>query len=189
MIEKIKNYKPKTQQEAYDQKTILEFIKRNPDVLHRTNTVGHLTSSAIVVNETMDKVLFAYHKIYDAWGWVGGHNDGDSDCLSVAIKETKEETGLKNVKPYSEDIFMLDVIYVENHQKNGDYVPDHLHLNVTYLLIGNEKDPLEIKPDENLGVKWFELSHVLEAVDEPRMISIYQKAFQEIRKIREKPQR
>jgi 8-oxo-dGTP pyrophosphatase MutT (NUDIX family) len=177
----IEKYTPYNEQEMVDKQAMLRFIETNDDVLDRDNLVAHLTSSAIVVNESLDKVLFAYHNIYDSWAWVGGHNDGDADLLNVAIKEAKEETGIKRVRPYSEDIFMLDIIHVTNHIKHGKYVPDHLHLNVTYLLIADEDDDLQVKHDENSGVKWFFIDDVLNYVKEERMKSVYQKAFQKIK--------
>jgi 8-oxo-dGTP pyrophosphatase MutT (NUDIX family) len=185
-IQQIKNYIPKCEQEEKDQIAIINFIERNPDCLNRSNLVAHLTSSAIVVNEKMTKVLFAYHNIYNSWSWVGGHNDGNPNFLEVAIEEAKEETGIKNVYPYSHDIFTIDVIYVENHQKKGVYVPDHLHLNLTFLLIADESDELTIKEDENSGVKWFNLDDVINHISEPRMKPIYQKAFNEIKNIQNK---
>ena len=179
------SYIPKNEQETVDKKAIVEFIKRNPDVLNRENLVAHITSSSIVVNEKLDKVLFAYHNIYDSWGWLGGHNDDDPDLLHVAVKEAKEETGIENVRPYNDEIMMIDIIYVENHIKHGKYVPDHLHLNATYLLIADELDDLVVKPDENQGVKWFLIDDVLNYITEPRMEPIYQKAFNYIKKIRD----
>jgi 8-oxo-dGTP pyrophosphatase MutT (NUDIX family) len=176
-IEMIQNYKPVNEQEDLDKKQMLQFINQNKDVLNRTHLSGHFTSSAIIVNETMTKVLFIHHNIYKSWGWVGGHNDGDSDFLHVAIKEAKEETGLQQVKPVTNDIIGLDSIYVKNHIKHGAYVPDHLHFNITYLLMANEKDSVSIKEDENSGVKWFDLSQAIDAIDEPRMVPIYQKLF------------
>lgn len=185
-IEKIKSYQTKNEQEMVDQKAILEFIKHNKDHLYRTNLVAHMTSSAIVVNKTLDKVLFAFHNIYQSWSWLGGHLDGDDDMLSVAIKEAKEETGIKNVKAYMDDIFMIDVIHVNNHIKHGKYVPDHLHLNVTFLLLADEHEPLTVKKDENQAVKWFLIDDVLNNVSEERMKPVYQKAFQAIKHIRSK---
>lgn len=185
-IEKITNYIPKNEQEIADKRTILKFIKNNPDVLHRSNEIAHMTSSAIVVNESMTKILFAFHNIYKSWSWVGGHNDGDADCLAVAIREAKEETGVTNIRPYNEDIFMIDTLYVPCHYKKGIFVSDHLHLNVTYLLIADENDPLFIKIDENSGVKWFDIDDVLNHVSEPRMHIVYQKAIDRIKNIRYK---
>lgn len=182
-IELIEKYKPHNEQETKDKKAILDFIRQNDDHLVRTNLVAHLTSSAIVLNKDYTKVLFAYHNIYQSWTWLGGHLDGDKDLLKVAIKETKEETGIKNVTPFSNDIFMIDVIYVSNHIKHGKYVGDHLHLNVTFLLIGDEEDKLVIKKDENQGVKWFDLKDVLNQISEERMVPVFKKAIQKINQI------
>jgi 8-oxo-dGTP pyrophosphatase MutT (NUDIX family) len=178
--EQIEAYQPFNEQEAFDKKAILAFIDRNPDYLLRSNLIAHFTVSTIVVNASMDKVLFAHHNIYKSWGWLGGHNDGDEDMLKVALKETEEESGLKRIKPYSKEIFMLDTIYVPNHIKHGLHVSDHLHLNATYLVIADEQEKPIVNVKENSGVKWFPISTVLKIVHEPRMIPIYQKAFQRI---------
>lgn len=182
-IKMIEAYKPFDEQETVDQKTILEFIRQNDNHLLRTNLVAHLTSSAIVLNKDFTKVLFAYHNIYKSWSWLGGHLDGDDNLLYVALKETKEETGVEHVKPYMNDIFMIDVIYVNHHMKNDRYVGDHLHLNVTFLLVADEHDQLVIKADENQDVRWFDLKDVLNFISEERMKSIYQKAIHKIKKL------
>jgi 8-oxo-dGTP pyrophosphatase MutT (NUDIX family) len=180
-IDQIRDYQPKNEQEVVDQKAMLTYIEQNKDVLNRENLLAHVTSSAIVVNKKKDKVLFAHHNIYNAWGWVGGHNDGDSDLLGVAIKEAKEETGLEKISPVDEDILMLDIIHVTNHIKHGKYVGDHLHLNVTYLLEASEEETPMHRPDEHSAVAWFDIDSVLDMVDEKRMIPVYKKAFAEIK--------
>lgn len=186
LIASIKKYRPYNEQEAFDQNAILAFIARNPDFLDRTNLIAHFTVSAIVVNPAMDKVLFAHHNIYKSWGWLGGHSDGDPDMLHVALKETEEETGVKQLTPHSKDIFMLDTLYVPNHLKHGKHVSDHLHLNVTYLLIADESERVRINEHENSGVKWFWIADVLQEVREPRMIPVYTKAFEKIKAIQAK---
>ena len=182
-IDLIKAYRPYNEQEVVDQKAILNFISQTDDHLLRTNLVAHLTSSSIVLNKDYTKVLFAYHNIYQSWSWLGGHLDGDTDLLKVALKETKEETGIKHVEPFMDDIFMIDVIYVKNHIKNGVHVGDHLHLNVTFLLIADETDELFIKKDENQGVRWFTLDEVFDFISEARMVPIYKKAIHKIKEI------
>ena len=149
----IKDYIPKCEQEVVDKKAILDFINNNKDCLDRTNLIAHITSSAFVVNKGMDKILFVHHNIYNSWGWVGGHNDGNPNLIQVAIEEALEETGINEVTPYDDEIISLDIIQVENHIKNGKFVGDHLHLNATYLLIAREDEKLVVKEDENSGVK------------------------------------
>ncbi len=181
----IQAYKPKNEQEEKDKQLMMEFLENNDDALIRDNLAAHITSSAFVVNETMDKIVFVHHNIYNSWSWVGGHNDGDPDLLHVAIKEAKEETGIKHIRSYDSDIFTLDVIYVKNHIKHGEYVPDHLHLNAAFLLIASEEDPLHINHAENSGVKWFQIDDVLDYISEDRMMPVYQKAFKQIETIRD----
>jgi ADP-ribose pyrophosphatase YjhB (NUDIX family) len=179
-----KKYIPKSEQEERDLKLILDFIQKNDDALNRNNLAAHITSSAFVLNKDLTKVLFAFHNIYQSWSWVGGHNDLNPNLLEVAIKEAKEETGVVNIKPYSEDIFTIDVIYVSNHIKHGQYVPDHLHLNASFLLIADESDPLAVQKDENSDVRWFLIEEVKHYVSEPRMIPVYEKAFKIIKNLK-----
>ena len=49
----------------------------------------------------------------------------------MAVREAKEESGLARVRPVSEDIYSLEVMTVDGHEKRGAYVGSHLHLNVT----------------------------------------------------------
>lgn len=166
ITEEIKKYQPFNSQEEYDKKTILDFLEKYDDAFYRDNLLAHMTASAWVVNSSKTKALMAYHKIYDSWSWLGGHCDGNENCLEVAIKEVKEETGVSHVEAISNDIFSLEVLSVDSHIKNGKYVPTHLHLNVTYLLEADENDPLFIKKDENSGVAWFELDEAVEKSNE-----------------------
>jgi 8-oxo-dGTP pyrophosphatase MutT (NUDIX family) len=98
---------------------------------------------------------------------MGGHADGEEDLLAVAIKEVREESGVTWVRPVSEDIFSLEVLTVDGHEKGGEYVPGHLHLNATYLLEAHEDEPLTVKPDENSGAAWFGLEEAIKASSEP----------------------
>lgn len=176
-------YKPLNVQEATDKLAMLQFIKNNKDYLTRDNLTGHFTSSAIIVNQKYDKVLFIHHNIYNAWGWTGGHNDGDEDAFRVAIKEAKEETGLESFEVHKE-VLGIDTIYVKNHIRKGNFVPDHLHFNVTYLVVANDHDVVQVNENENSGVKWFDINNVFDFVDEPRMIPVYSKLFENIDKVR-----
>lgn len=143
-IKDIENYEPYNEQEIKDKDLILKCIKLHDDILTRENTIAHITSSGYIVNKSRTKVLMIYHKIYKSWAWTGGHADGDSNLLHVAIKEAKEETGLKNVTPITENILGLDVLNVNGHVKKGKYISSHLHLSIAYLLEANEEDELII---------------------------------------------
>ena len=165
--EAIEKYRPCCEQEARDKAVILSFIDSAPDAFERSNLIAHMTASAWVVNPPRTKVLMVYHNIYDSWSWTGGHADGERDLLSVALREVREETGVKSARPVTEDIYSLEVLTVDGHEKRGHYVPSHLHLNVTYLLEADPALPIRCKPDENSRVGWFGLDEAVAASSEP----------------------
>lgn len=174
-IKQIENYNPINEQEKIDKRVILDFIKKNNDALFRDNEIAHITSSGFIVNKSRTKVLMIHHNIYNSWGWTGGHADGDSDLIFVAIKEAKEETGIKNATPITNDICSIDILPVNAHIKRGKYVASHLHLSVAYILEADENDELFIKEDENSGVKWVDIDSVLDLTNEEHMKGVYKK--------------
>lgn len=180
-IDLIKKYNPCNEQEYKDKEIILNCIENFKDILTRKNEVAHITSSGFIINKTKDKALMAYHNIYNSWAWTGGHADGDSDFLEVAIREAKEETGINTVYPISKEIISLDILTVEGHIKRGKYVAPHLHLSITYLLQADENEKLMIKPDENSGVKWIPLDEIEIYSTEPYMIKVYKKIIDKIK--------
>ena len=167
IYEQIKAYRPWNEQERQDQAVILAFLDKNPDAFYRTNLLAHMTASAWVVNPQRSKVLMVYHRLYDSWSWAGGHADGEEDLLAVAMREVREETGVQRLRPVTEEIYSLEVLTVDGHEKHGRYVPSHLHLNVTYLLEAEEDQPLRVCEAENSGVAWFSLADALSASTEP----------------------
>ena len=181
--EKIEKYVPYNEQEEKDKQTILKYMDTFDDVLTRNNEFGHFTASAWVVNKERTKVLMIYHNIYKSWAWTGGHADGESDLLSVAVREVKEETGVENVKVLDDDIFSLEIVCVNGHVKRGKYVSSHVHLNVTYLLEVDENETLRIKEDENSGVKWVPIDEI-EVASTERWVKekVYRKLNEKLRK-------
>ena len=176
-------YSPFNEQEAADKDLILDFLQKNPDAFYRTNRIAHMTASAWVVNPAWDRVLMVYHNIYDSWSWTGGHADGEENLAAVALREVREETGVRSARLLSEGIFSLESLTVDGHEKHGNYVPSHLHLNVTYLLEADDSDPLTVCEEENSGVRWFTLDGALEASTEPWFVQrIYGKLNEKLRK-------
>jgi len=184
LLREIERYEPYNEQEARDKNVMLGFLKNQKNILTRENEIAHFTASAWVLNEKQDKVLMIYHNIYDSWSWTGGHADGEENLLEVAIKEVKEETGLNEVRPIQKDIFSLEILTVEGHLKNSQYVPSHLHINCTFLLEASEKEELVMKPDENQGVRWMDIEKCAEVSKEPSMQKIYEKLNEKLKSLR-----
>lgn len=181
--DQIRRFAPWNEQERTDREVILACVAGDPDIFFRTNLTRHMTASAWVVNDRRDKVLMAYHNIYNSWSWLGGHADGERDLLAVALREVKEESGISHVKPVSEEPFSLEVLTVDGHEKRGVYVPSHLHLNVTYLLEADDGESVRAKADENSRVGWFGLEEAVEASTEPWFQArVYRKLNEKLKK-------
>ena len=179
--ERIVNYVPYDEQEGSDKEYILKFIDTFDDVLTRKNIFGHFCSSAFVVNKNRSKVLMIYHNIYKSWAWTGGHADGDSDLLHVALKEVDEETGLKNLKVLCDSFFGIQILTVDSHIKRGKFVPSHLHLDCCFLFEADENEVIRIKEDENSGVEWIDIDKAEEITNEEKMKQIYKKLNNKIK--------
>ena len=172
----IEAFCPYNEQETADRLQMLQDIDTFPVLLTRDNATAHFTASCWIVNPDRTKVLMAYHNLYQSWAWLGGHADGEEDLLRVALKECREETGLTEVKPVDGKIYSVECLTVDGHEKHGEYVSSHLHLNVTYLLEADDQAPLHVCEDENSGVAWFTPEDALRASTEPWFVSrIYAK--------------
>lgn len=179
LYEEIQNYKPVNEQEVKDKQQMLKFIKENPDYLLRDNLVAHFTASMWTVNKERTKTLMVYHNIYKSWSWVGGHADGEEDLCAVALRELQEETGVAHARLVSKDIFSLETIIVDGHEKRGAYVPSHLHMNITYLAEADESETLVVNEEENQAVKWWTFEEALAVSTEPWMVErIYKKLIE-----------
>ena len=103
-------YVPQTPQEAADKAALQNDVQKyGTAVLERSSPSGsHICCSGMVLDPTMTQVLLVYHNIYQSFSWTGGHADGESDFLAVAIREAQEETGLQQVQPLCSAILSID---------------------------------------------------------------------------------
>ena len=153
--EAARQFVPQTREDAAVRQIFLDVIRHWGDVsLTRECALFHFTSSAMVFDESFSHVLMAYHNIYQSWAWTGGHCDGETRPLQTAMREAREETGIREAEPLSPAIQSLDILPVWGHEKQGRYVTAHLHLSVGYALTAPENQPLAAKTDENSGVRW-----------------------------------
>lgn len=181
IIDQIGAYTPFNDQEAADKPKLLSLLQSSKDIFTRDNTTAHMTASGWVVSPDRKSVLMIYHNIYNSWSWMGGHADGETDLLQVAQREIREESGIRDLKLLTPDIYSLEILTVDGHIKRGEYVSSHLHLNVTYLFEADPAQPLHVKPDENSGVAWIPISDLTSRVTEPWFLErIYSKLCQKL---------
>ena len=117
----------------------------------------------------------AFHKIYQSWAWTGGHADGETDLLHVAMREAREETGIERLRQIGNGAASLEILPVWAHVKRGKAVGSHLHLNVSYLFEADDSLPLRVAADENSAVGWITIDRLAESVREKDMLPTYEK--------------
>ena len=170
----IADFTPRDGREEAERRAMLALVAQHGDaLLSRSFELAHFTSSSIIVSRDRQKTLMAYHKIYQSWAWTGGHNDGDADFLAVALREAREETGIRTLTPLRGGPSSIEVLPVWAHVKRGAWVPSHLHLNVSYLFEADEREPLRVAADENSAVGWIPVAQLEQYVTEPTMLPIY----------------
>ncbi len=176
-IDEIKSFLPRNIEEEIEKNVALDFILKNENVLLRDNKIAHMSSSGIILNKDLTKMLMIYHNIYDTWGWTGGHTDGNPSLSHVAYQEALEETNIEKLEFFTKKIYSIDILPVSEHYKNNKYISSHLHINVVYVFIANEELMIKPKLDENKDVKWFDIKDIPFITKEKRLIDIYNKVI------------
>jgi hypothetical protein len=156
LLQLLARYNPVDQAEQEYKKTITDFLNQYPNAFERFLEVGHITASAWLVNKDNTKALLMHHRKLNMWVQLGGHCDGDTDALAVAIKEAQEESGIMNIKPVNADIFDIDVHLIPENKREKA----HYHYDIRFLLqVVSDED--FVQNEESHALAWFSGNSVL----------------------------
>ena len=135
---------------------MLKFLDDETSYFSRNSYNGHFTGSAWIVSPDRSSILMTHHKKLRKWIQLGGHADGESNLLKVALREAKEESGIQQFKVFSEEIFDLDIHEIpQNNSELG-----HLHYDVQFLIEADPTGEAVIISDESHDVTWIPLADV-----------------------------
>jgi 8-oxo-dGTP pyrophosphatase MutT (NUDIX family) len=149
---------------------MLSFIGENTDCFERSLEIGHITGSSWLLNKTGDKTLLMHHKKLDKWLQLGGHADGDSDILAVALKEAKEESGIRSIEPVMSAIFDIDIHKIPAY---GD-IKEHFHYDVRFLLKVTSGENISINGESN-ELRWIGKDREGLLSSEPSVVRMFDK--------------
>lgn len=145
-------------------------LLQHPDAFQRDHLPGHITGSAFIVSKDFSTTLLVHHAKLNRWLQPGGHADGDTDVLGVALREGREETGLVNLDPVSAAIYDLDIHPIPERK---DF-HQHDHYDIRYLVQASIGDPIVVS-EESHDVKWVLLNDLDKYTDESSLLRMRDK--------------
>ena len=169
LLDKLAQHTPHDADEHEMLQRIVTFVNEYEDCFKRELTVGHITGSAWILNKERSHVLLTHHKKLNRWLQLGGHSDGESNTLKVALKEGEEESGLE-VLPINEAVFDVDVHLIPARKQE----PDHYHYDVRFLLEADSKQPFTVS-EESHDLAWVALDELPNKVDERSLLRMWEK--------------
>jgi len=150
-----------------------DFVAAHPTCFERDCWAGHVTGSAWLLNGVGDAVLLTHHRKLRRWLQPGGHCDGDSDVLQVALREAEEESGLV-VTPRSERPLDIDIHPIPARGTD----PEHHHFDVRFVLQVATDDDYRVS-DESIDLAWVPLDLLDDYTREESVLRLRRKWLQE----------
>lgn len=146
-------FEARTSREFASRERFLFELHRLADPLDRNADPVHVTGSAIVSGSR--GTVLHLHKRFGIWTQPGGHLEPGESPAEAALRETKEETGLRVRHPHEGP----QMIHLDVHAAG-----DHVHLDLRYLLLSDDTEPAP-PPGESQDVRWFTLAKALKIAD------------------------
>lgn len=155
----LERYAPADSEQQKTRGAMLAFLDLHPRDAHlRTCVEGHLTASALVIDESRGKALLTFHKKLNRWLQLGGHCDGDANLPGAALREAEEESGIDGLvidpAPIDLDIHLIPA--------RKDELA-HLHLDTRFLVYAPAGARETLSPESH-SLGWFD-SAGLAAID------------------------
>lgn len=143
-------YTPTHAEEIAYKARMLNFIDEYQNCFERSLAIGHITASAWLLNRQGTQALLMHHAKLNNWFQLGGHCDGESDVLAVAIREAQEESGITNIVPVIPSIFDIDIHLIPANSREAE----HYHYDVRFLL-QVISDEAVVQNSESKALVWF----------------------------------
>lgn len=162
LLRKLAEYQPVDREQRTCRDQIITFVERHARCFERSLTVGHVTGSAWLLNRDGSHVLLTHHRKLGKWLQLGGHADGETDILAVALREAREESGLASIEPVFDAVFDVDIHAIP---ANGP-TPAHDHFDIRFLLRTTEGDEYRVS-DESHELAWVTPDNVPKLTGDP----------------------
>lgn len=150
--------------EAEHLAALIEFVEATPhyrDQIRRSNMVGHLTASGLIVDQSHARVLLVEHRTLKKRLQPGGHIEpSDASLLAAAYREIQEETGL-----VADDLQLVTLgrdsslpVDINSHLIPASVAKgegEHLHHDLRFLFVLTRPQPAVLRsPEDGSELIW-----------------------------------
>ncbi|KAA1250346.1 NUDIX hydrolase [Mycobacterium simiae] len=128
---------------------VLAFVQARADACRRECVPAHITASALVLDETGDRVLLTLHPRLGRWVQLGGHcEDADGDVVAAALREATEESGIASLR------MAPDLVAVHVHPVTCSLGVPTRHLDLQFAAHAPAGAQIAIS-DESVDLRWW----------------------------------
>jgi 8-oxo-dGTP pyrophosphatase MutT (NUDIX family) len=139
---------------------VLSFLYARDDACLRECVPGHITASALVVDDSGDRVLLTLHPRLGRWVQLGGHcDDTDDDIVAAALREATEESGIDGLR------IEPGLVAVHVHSVTCSLGVPTRHLDLQFVAHAPAGAQIAIS-DESVDLRWWPANNLPDGADE-----------------------
>jgi len=139
---------------------VLAFLDAREDACRRECVPGHITASALVLDDTGGQVLLTLHPRLGRWVQLGGHcEESDADILGAALREATEESGVDGLRLHP------DLAAINVHALTCSLGVPTRHLDLQFVAHAPPDARISIS-DESVDLRWWPIDALPDGVDE-----------------------
>jgi 8-oxo-dGTP pyrophosphatase MutT (NUDIX family) len=139
---------------------VLAFLNARDDACRRECVPGHVTASALVLDDSGGRVLLTLHPRLGRWVQLGGHcDDADSDIVAAALREATEESGVADLR------IEPDLAAVHVHPVTCSLGVPTRHLDLQFVAHAPAGAQIAIS-DESVDLRWWPIDGLPAGADD-----------------------
>ncbi|MGA2393169.1 MAG: NUDIX hydrolase [Candidatus Lustribacter sp.] len=154
LLDDVRGYRPFDEREEAMRERLAAFLEAfGSRAFDRALAPGHITASAWIIDPGRSQTVLLHHRKLERWLQLGGHVDGDPDVRRSALREAREESGLRTLRLIDEAIYDIDVHRIPAR----GFEPEHDHYDVRFALEADPREPLRGNAESH-DVRWIALT-------------------------------
>ena len=127
---------------------VLAFVHGRPDSCRRECVAGHVTASALVLDDSGAQVLLTLHPRLGRWVQLGGHCEDDDDIVAAALREAIEESGIADLR------IVPELVAVHVHPVACSLGVPTRHLDLQFVAHAPAGAQIAVS-DESVDLRWW----------------------------------